>query len=317
MIDDLDRTIRQLLIDELQITNGEIDISFEQPKREWSAGVNKAINFYLYDVRENAQLRQHQWEQLVNGRMGRQGEPIVEKRTPLRVDCFYLITTWAKDPRDEHDLLSRCLLVLFRYPILPEDRLQNRLQNPRFEIRTRLANHDVLTNPAEVWSALDNEMRPSISYVVTISLDPWKIKETEAVRTASLRIGKRTQPEVGRRPAASPGNFEIGDRSRLKFKQQLVLDKSHRDITIIGGTVWETKGGKALADTEVAIEGTGLYTRTDEQGCFRLRGLRPGTYQLVARQDDRKSKPLRIVVPSSDDKKPDRGAGIYDIVMDE
>jgi hypothetical protein len=65
MIADLDETIRQLLIAELPIKNGEIDVSFDQPKREWSARLSKpAVNFFLYDMRENATLRQHQWERM-------------------------------------------------------------------------------------------------------------------------------------------------------------------------------------------------------------------------------------------------------------
>ena len=65
MIADLDETIRQLLIAEIPIRNGEIDIKFDQPKREWSARLTRpTINFFLYDVRENVILRRHQWEKI-------------------------------------------------------------------------------------------------------------------------------------------------------------------------------------------------------------------------------------------------------------
>jgi hypothetical protein len=68
MIADLDETIRKLMIAEIPIKNGEIEVSFEQPKREWSSRLSKpTINFFLYDVRENNILRQHQWEQLTPG----------------------------------------------------------------------------------------------------------------------------------------------------------------------------------------------------------------------------------------------------------
>ncbi|MCB0005881.1 MAG: DUF4255 domain-containing protein, partial [Anaerolineales bacterium] len=65
MITDLDETIRNILRAELPIKNGEIDVKFDQPKREWSARLNKpTINLYLYDVRENNVLRTHQWERM-------------------------------------------------------------------------------------------------------------------------------------------------------------------------------------------------------------------------------------------------------------
>ena len=58
MIADLDETLQQLLKNELPIKNGEIDIKFEQPKREWSARLSKpTVNFFLYDLRENVKLR--------------------------------------------------------------------------------------------------------------------------------------------------------------------------------------------------------------------------------------------------------------------
>lgn len=168
MIADLDETIRQLLIKELPVKNGEIDIKFEQPKREWSARVSKpTINLFLYDVRENNILRQHQWERVREG-----NGTVTQKRSHMRVDCLYMLTTWASDPEDEHRLLTRALMALFRYPILPEDRLEGTLRNPPYEIQARLAAHDRLTNPAELWSSLDNELRPSISYVITLALDP-------------------------------------------------------------------------------------------------------------------------------------------------
>jgi hypothetical protein len=37
MIADLDETLRQLVTAELPIKNGEIEVEFDQPKREWSA----------------------------------------------------------------------------------------------------------------------------------------------------------------------------------------------------------------------------------------------------------------------------------------
>ena len=116
MITDLDETIRQLLKEELPIKNNEIEVSFDQPKRENSAKWTKpTVNLFLYDVRENNVLRQHQWEQIANANRGDNRNR--RKRSPMRVDCFYMLTTWAADPDDEHRLLTRCLLAIARYQI--------------------------------------------------------------------------------------------------------------------------------------------------------------------------------------------------------
>ena len=63
MIADLDESIRQLLIAEMPLKNGEVEISFDQPKREWSSRLSRpTVNFFLYDLRENTILRQQSWE---------------------------------------------------------------------------------------------------------------------------------------------------------------------------------------------------------------------------------------------------------------
>jgi len=276
MIADLDETIRQLLIAELPVKNGEIEISFDQPKREWSARLSRpTLNFFLYDLRENATLRQHGWERLSppNG-----GNLAHLKRTPFRVDCFYMLTTWAAEPDDEHRLLSRALMALFRFPVLPEDRLIGTLQNPPFEIQARLASHDKLTNPAEVWSSLDNELRPSVSYIITLALDPWQEVTGPVVRTLTFRTGQA---------GSLPRHAEILPGTGV---DQMIY---------IGGTLRD-KSQKPLEGIDVAIKGTGLFTRTDADGQYTLGSLQPGEYTLVAWQPEGKTKEKKITVPPTD-----------------
>ncbi len=263
MIADLDETIRQIVIEELPIKNGEIDIKFDQPKREWSSRLSKpTINFFLYDVRENPTLRQHGWDRLDNG----SGRITTQKRTPFRVDCFYLMSVWAADPEDEHRLLTRALMALFRFPILPADRLLGTLRNPPFDISARLGVHDRLTNPAEVWGALDNELRPSIPYIITLALDPWSEVTGPAVRSFTLRFGQADT--LPRRP-------------------QFIEGAPTDDFYFMGGVVRtsekaKTNPGQPQAGIPVAIKGTGWVTNTDDQGRFRFGPVVPGQYTLVA-----------------------------------
>ena len=278
MIADLDETIRQLLIAELPVKNGEIDISFDQPKREWSARLSKpTVNFFLYDVRENATLRQHQWERMPSVNSDNLARL---KRTPFRVDCLYMLTTWAAEPDDEHRLLTRALTALFRFPILPNDRLLGSLKNPPFELQTRLASHDRLTNPAEVWSSLDNELRPSISYIITLALDPWKEVTGPIVRTLTFRAGQAGN--LPRQPELLPG--AISDQ-----------------MIFIGGTLRAVKDHAPVPGVQVAIKGTGLNTTTDSEGQFTLGSLQPGEYTLVAWREDGKPKEKKITVPPEKD----------------
>jgi len=215
MLNDLDTTLRELLLEELPKAQGDIAVVFEQPKSGWTAQkvmAERTVNLFLYDIKENMQLRRHDWERISNGN-GADHHFAKQKRPPLRLDCFYMITTWAADPEVEHWLLSACLLVLARYPTLPPERLHGSLQNQPYEIRTKLAAHDVLTNPADVWNALGNDMRPTVSYVVSIALDPWQPITVPVVTTAELRFkqisqsapAKATDPDQAMRNGAPEG----------------------------------------------------------------------------------------------------------------
>lgn len=272
MIDALDETIRQLLIREMPITDNEIDIAFDQPKREWSARLSRpTINLFLYDIRENAALRKFGWEttSITETSIGR-------KMAPLRVDCHYIVSAWANDSSDEHRLIARTMMALFRYPDITRDMLVDRLRSQAFDIRTRLASHDKLTNPAEVWSALDNEMRPSISYIITLTMDPWSEEIDPIVNTVSFGT-TQTQPDEQSKQATA----------------------THRDslLASIGGLV--RRAGKPVVGAQVAIQGTGIATVTDLDGRYQLRGIRLGEHTLLVTPTQGTAATRPITIPDA------------------
>jgi len=275
MLADLDETIRRLLVDELPVKNGEIEISFDQPRRDWSSRISKpTINIFLHDVRENKVLRRHQWERM-NGNSRQDLAQL--KRTPMRVDCSYIISVWAADPEDEHRLLTRCMMTLFRFPTLPEDRLVDSLQNPRYEIQARLAQHDTLSEPSDIWNVLDNELRPSVSYVVTLALDPWQVITAPIVRTRTFRLGQA---------------------QGLPQETALHADATRADMVLIGGVVSGGADGTPLRNIDVALKGTGYMATTDAEGRFLLGSVPPGTYTLIAWTSEGKPEQKEIEVPS-------------------
>jgi len=279
MIADLDETIKRMLIADMPIKNGEIDIKFDQPKREWSAKLVKpTINFFLYDVRENTQLRRSQYDQVKNGNA--QEMMARMKKAPHRIDCYYILTTWAAEAEDEHRLLTRTLMSLFRNPSIPDHVLQGTLQNPRYPLNTHVARHDKLTNPAEVWSALDNEMRPSVSFTVTIALDPWSEVTGPLVRSFTMQTGQSTS---------------------LPLLQEFDEGTAGFDLNYIGGIIRSKSGdGEPKTGLEVAIKGRGWFDVTDEDGRFRLGAMPPGSYTLVIWPEKGKPKEKKITVPATD-----------------
>lgn len=275
MIADLDQTIEKLITDEFPIKNGEIDIAFDQPKREWSARLARpTINFFLFDIRENNVLRQHQWEKMAQ-LQGNGGPPhIQQKRTPFRINCHYIITSWAANPKDEHRLLSRTLLTLLRYPVLPEDSLTGDLKTQPFKIQAQLVTHDRLTNPAELWGAMDNEIRPSMSCLLTVAADPWAEVTGPAVTSYTMTTGITEN---------LPGE---------RINGETAVSTHH-----IAGTI--THKTNPQANITVAIKNTGFTHITNQEGQFILSNLPAGEHTLMAWPTEGKPVEKNITVPGT------------------
>lgn len=173
MIQDLDDTIRELL--ETQAPGGSelagADISFDLPDADWRAGLTTlTVNCYLYDIRENLELRRA--EPIIQ-RSG-DGTRAIRRDQPRRIDCAYCITAWSpaadESVLDEHRLLSQVLTVLMRSPTIPAAVLQGSLVDQIPPYPTVIASPDGVKNQPEFWGALDQQLKPSLNYVVTLAL---------------------------------------------------------------------------------------------------------------------------------------------------
>lgn len=249
MFSDLDETIKAILVEAGGLDPTQIDVSFEIPNREWSAGIARpTINCYLFDIRENRELRQSGMQVERNG----EGGP-VRRRAPLRLDLTYLITAWTRAVEDEHRLLWHALQTLMRFATLPEEQLKGALRGHTLPLHARLAQGDgVLKSPGEFWTALENQLKPSLSYTVTLAVDRETLFAGPPVLTAYTGL---RQLDV-----AGQGSGEVR----------------------IGG-VARTPAGEPVAGAEVFVDGHGRPAITDGEGRFTLRVPAAGPYTLVAR----------------------------------
>ena len=275
MLHELDEVLRQLLILEIPIRNGEVDIAFDQPEREWSSRLSRpTLNLFLHDIRENLKLRASQQWLIEHNPDG----TATQRRPPVRVDLHYMHTAWANEPDDEHNLLARTLMALFRQPHLPQDLLPDSLKDQPTPIPLRVAQEDELRNVADVWNALDNEMRPSIALTVTLALDPYLPFTTPLVRTRELRIGQSAEP----------------------LSEQLVQEFGLDVFWTIGGIV---RTEKSLEDVHLTLVERGLEVPIqieEGEGRFTIGKLRAGDYTLEVAADGRKPKRHKITVPAPD-----------------
>jgi len=172
MLHDLDRTLEVLLKRELPSPLVEqVTISFATPDSEFppSSVTLPAVDLFLYDLRENWELRTNDWA------VERTPRTVVKHPPPVRVDCSYLVTAWASksapDPaQDEHRLLGEVIMILVRHRRIPAEVLQGSLRDQDPPVRTKVLQTAALQSLGEFWQALGGKPKAAAQYSVTISL---------------------------------------------------------------------------------------------------------------------------------------------------
>jgi hypothetical protein len=181
MLEALDATLELLLKRELPpnvpSVDTEVFISFDTP---YQGAIKKkpAINFFLYDVQENLELRSSTWsvERHSNGKA-------TKKRPPARVDCSYLITAWPQNEDDiqtEHQLLGEVMKVLLRYRKLPETFFADNLEGQELPLRLISLRPSNLQSFGEFWQAMGGKegTRPKVVLHCTVTISV-PVDETE------------------------------------------------------------------------------------------------------------------------------------------
>src|SRR6185503_14464187 len=274
MIRDLSETLRAILDDATLAASfpelAAAQILFDRPVEQFNPA-QTTIDLYLFDVRENMELRSN--------------EPIIERnngqavlhRAPIRLLCSYLLTAWpvggAEPQLQEHRLLSQAIQVLSRFPTIPASSLKGKLvgQTPPLPMIT--AQTDGLKNPAEFWTALGNKLRPSISVTATISLQPHEAQTAPMVQESELRIGERTSP------------------AEMKIATATLRD-AFRIVGQITGAADAPVIGALVSITEI-----GLAAITDGEGRYTLGMMPAGSYTLHVEAADI-TKNANITVPA-------------------
>ncbi len=276
MIRDLSETLRAILDDpglagpfpELLAAH----IVFDHPVESFNPA-QTTINLFLYDIRENMELRSNE-PKLTRINDNR----AVIQRPPLRITCSYLITAWpvggTEPVLQQHHLLGQALQVLSSYPVIDDKYLYGKLKGQALPLPMTVARSDGLKDPSEFWTALGNKLRPSITATVTISMDKIepKAEEVTLVHIHDIILGQRTSPvERKLRPVTRSEGYRIGGRIK-------------------------DADGQPVQNAVVSVQGTGLKAKTDMDGRYTLGLLEPGNYNLKVQKDD-KENTAQLTIP--------------------
>jgi hypothetical protein len=191
----LDESLEHFLRDVVPLPARDVDIAFEAPDGDWSAGVSRpTINLYLWDVRPSTVEREFGMIEVTDGNGQRQ------RRDPLpRVECRFLVTAWTTDIRDEHSLLGRVLSALLVNRQITTEHLAGALESvepwPTIELRTGPAAEN-----SDFWSALGGQLKPGLDVVVTVTVDAATFREV-GPPVEEIRLRER---ETYANPEAEP-----------------------------------------------------------------------------------------------------------------
>jgi hypothetical protein len=227
MIDDLSRTL-ELILSPLA------DISFDPPITSFNPG-QSTLNVYLYDIRENAELRSNQPIIEKNG-----GQAVVHL-PPLRVQCSYLITAWPVGgtslPLQEQALLAAALETLGQFPVIPAAFLQGALTTQQPLPPLVAARADQMKSYSEFWSALGSRYKAALTVAATISLPVFADEVYHLVAT--------------------------------RFAQVAPNDATPETFIELGGLITNPLGAP-VADAYIDVLAAGLRTRSGADGRYRF-----------------------------------------------
>ena len=302
MIDSINEILRDLIASRTSRLIGTSQIGFEPPNSDWQAavvaGAEERLNIYLYDTKENSDLRSNERvRDIVDG-------SYQEFNVPDRLDCNYLVTAWSpvvpsptvEAAPDEHSMLYEVLAVLMRNrPLTPTRVYSPDFPNPSSRtiasvpellqdevLPMSVALPDGLGNLGEFWNTMGEEWKPALNLTVTVPI---------------------FQPDAQEFPAVTSviGDYRATD-----------ADSAERLITV-GGHVFSSATGNPIKGAWVRVQGSAppstmganLRYITREDGRFAFSRLVPGTYEIVAVVSGQPEYRSLVEVPSE--------SGNYDI----
>jgi hypothetical protein len=130
----------------------------------------------------------------------------------------------------------------------------------------------VLRNPAEFWAALDNDLKPAVTYTATLAVDLDLFRTAAPVRTTVIELGDR---DGARRHTIR----EIGGIVRTAG-------------TAAGGA------GQPVSGAEVAFPGLGIVVRSDDAGRYVVPRAPEGTHRVVVATGAGQAREHEVQVPS-------------------
>ncbi len=219
---------------------------FQIPQKKWidAREQNKfpAINIYLFDIQEVKELKTPDYPIRSVSK-----EKIIHKKSNAYIDLFYIITvygqkdSYSSDSPDhrsiseqEHQLLGELLKVVLNHDYIPKKYLYNDVYQsslPKIFIELIQAKLLGSESGSQIWSALDQYLKPALYLKVRVPIDIDKKIESAMVISKMMQFGIPTSKHyysLAIRPSivnnyAADGNIDI---LKLNLTKNIVTNKN-------------------------------------------------------------------------------------------
>lgn len=262
MIGDLSLTLKNMLqAQQRPELVRDAEVEFVPPGDSYSPSVS-TINLFLYDLREDLQLRSNvpDWDPLR-----------AEIRRPsYRLACSYLVTTWPGTAVTgeaailaQHRLLGEVARVLSGMAEIDQSHLQGGLVNQPCPVPLTMSHADPTNNPGQFWAAIGGKLRPTLTLTATIALAP-DAKPLTAYPVSTNTIVLNAQA-------------------------------AHR----IGGTVRHSTSGEPVPGVALELLELGVRASSGADGRYTFASVAASTYQLRATRPGYLPATRSITVPGN------------------
>lgn len=172
IIRDVGNTLKELL-EETIPTLGN-NVSFNSPaEMQTPAGDQRSLSLFLYQVAENAHMRNRNLE-----------APDTERLVfpAVIIDLYYLVTPYASGRVDEFDILEKVIRTFYDHAVLRGSNLKGMLLESGNEELRIVPNYLSLEDLNHLWSTFSSKpFKTSLAYLVTPVRIP-STRELEARR---------------------------------------------------------------------------------------------------------------------------------------
>lgn len=122
-------------------------VAFDAPTER--SGTDPVLGLYLHDVREEGEVTPADWSNV----HGDNGHLVGRLPPQRRYRLTYLVTAWAGNALDEHEILGSVLAGCARHHIVPPESLHGSMADLGQPVMVRCAPLDRRCDPKDLWAA--------------------------------------------------------------------------------------------------------------------------------------------------------------------